>query len=154
MTIPSYQELLETNTEAETLERKINMLAAEETGCFEAVDLLLDSKVRDIASKNQRIFILLIMANIAKMEISQNESNVLFKNRTADELIRLYQNMVLLLRRIEFDFPGEFLTEIVDYMLSEKISATAVFGIINGARIILQKDKVRNGIMKVLGDLG
>ena len=87
MTIPSYQELLETNTEAETLERKINMLAAEETGYFEAVDLLLDSKVRDIASKNQRIFILLIMANIAKMEISQNESNVLFKNRTADELI-------------------------------------------------------------------
>lgn len=153
MEIPTYQEIKEVNDQAEKLENELNMLFMDERDSQKAVELLLETKTAEIASKNQRIFILLILAHIVKLEIEQDEKNTLFENRTTDDLIRLYQIMVLLFRRIEFDLPVEYLGDVTDFILSEKISATAVFGIITSARIIVQKDKVRNGIMKLLGGL-
>ena len=153
MEIPTYQEIKEVNSQAESLEIELNRLLMDEKDNKKAVGLLLTPESAEIASKNQRIFILLILAHIVKFEIEQNEKTTLFDNRNTDDLICLYQVMVLLLRRIEFDLPDEYLMEISDFILSERISATAVFGIITGARIIVQKDKVRNGIMKLLGGL-
>ena len=153
MEIPTNQEIKEVNILAQNLEAELNHLLMNEKDSMKAIDLLLKPETEEIASKNQRIFILLILAHIGRMETEQNERNRLFDDRTTDDLIRLYQVMILLLRRIEFDLPGEYLKDVTDYIFSEKISATAIFGIISGARIIVQKDKVRNGIMRILGDL-
>lgn len=151
--IPTYQEIKKVNTDAEYLENKVNALLIQQGNCLEAIDILLDQKASEIASYNQRIYILRILAQIGKIEVERCERKMLFPNRTTDELIILYRVMVLYLRRIEFDFPGEYVDEIAEFIVSENLSATAIVGIIDSARIIIQKNKVRKGIVKILGDM-
>ena len=151
--IPTHQDIKQINIEAELLENKVNELLMRQGTYSGAMDLLLDSKASEIASYNQRIYILRILAQIGKIELERGEKKMLFHNRTTDDLITLYRTMVLCLRRIEFDFPGEFLNEIADFIVSENLSAIAIVGIIDSARVIIQKDKVRKGIVKILGDI-
>ena len=152
MKIPTYQEMIKINNESEVLEKKINLLLEQPNGSEQVIDLLLKRDVYDIALRNQRIFILIILAHVGKDEIANKERRQLFHNRKIDDLISLYQTLILLLRRIEFDFPSDYSVKAAEYIFSEQISATAVMGIIDGANIIIQKEKVRDGIIQILSE--
>jgi hypothetical protein len=151
--IPTYQEIAKINREAELLENEVNELLKQRGTGLDAIDCLLDSKALEIASYNQRIYILRILAQIGRIEIERGERKTIFLNRNTDELITLYRVMILYLRRIEFDFPDEYVNEIAGYIITEKISAIAIVGIIDSARSIILKNKVRKGVIKILGDM-
>ena len=152
MELPKFEEIKKINKQAINVEESLNRILAQSSGCYHAVDILLNPDVKELALKNQRIFILVILAHVVKREIQEHETKVLFEGRSVDELIILYQKMILYLRRIEFGFPDEYLPEIAEYIISERISATAVFGIIDGSEIIIRKEKIRTEIIKIIGD--
>ena len=93
------------------------------------------------------------MAIIANWEMSQNVEHHLFVGRTVKEIIQLYRMLSLYLRRIEFDLPLEYRREIVDYIISEKISTEAVLAVIQMNKSIICKDEVTDGLRKLLNEL-
>lgn len=153
MLIPTYQEIKEVNSKAELLEKEVNRLILQQNDDLTAIDLLLEPKTSEIALYNQRIYILNLLAQIGRMETERGEVKRLFSNRNTDKLVDLYRTMVLLLRRIEFDLPSEYMRDIADFITSENLGATAIVGIINSSRVILQKDKVRKGIVRILREM-
>ncbi len=153
MLIPTYQEIKEVNSKAELLEKEVNRLILQQNDDVTAIDLLLEPKTSKIALYNQRIYILNLLAQIGRMETERGEVKRLFSNRNTDKLVDLYRTMVLLLRRIEFDLPSKYMRDIADFITSENLGATAVVGIINSSRVILQKDKVRKGVVRILREM-
>lgn len=150
MKIPTNDEMKQINKEANELENRLGQLLTQSLGYDQAISLLLTPSVSNLALRNQRIFILFILANVVKREIEAGEKHLLFDGRSVDDLIVLYQKLVLYFRRIEFDLPEEHFHEISEFVISENISATALFGIIDGANILIHKEKIRTGIIKII----
>ena len=141
------------NIDAFEFEKGLDRLLQQPLGYKKAIEFLLSSQLQSLIEKNQNIYILHIMAIIANWEMSQNVEHHLFAGRTVKEIIQLYRMLSLYLRRIEFDLPLEYRREIVDYIISEKISTEAVLAVIQMNKSIICKDEVTDGLRKLLNEL-
>ncbi len=149
MEIPTYEEMLIANEKSKEIEHRID-IAFFNKEYKELEEILKREETQILAGKNQRIYLIYLISEIVAEEINQNVGRNLLEGRKVDEAIRVYRILSLYLRRIEFDFPTEQKNEIVIYILQEKISITAVLGVIRTNTSIIQKDKVVNGLRAVL----
>jgi len=152
MKVPTYDEMVKYNSEAKDLEMLINTLITENR-YNDIYEILETKESKEIAGRNQTIYILYILSQIMHFEIPQNVDRILFEGRDSEEAIRLYRNLSMYLRRIEFDLPIEYQKEIVDYILSERISVVAIMYVIKYNGSIHQKEKVTLGLKKILEDI-
>ena len=148
MIIPTYEEMLAVNTLSKEIEKKIDIILAGDGDFDKVVEIVKQKETQEIITRNQRIY---LISEIVLEEKAQNSSRTLFDNRSVDEAIGVFRKLTLFLRRIEFDFPVEQQKEIIYYILQEKISVTAVLGIIKLNKTIVHKDKVINGFINILG---
>lgn len=152
MQIPSREQCLENTAKAQLIEEKLNDLFKKDTAesYIEACDLLDREDTFEIAKQNQRIYILTIISIILRAEVENKIDNNICRRRSVDQIIEIYKAMVILLRRIEFDFPMELRMDILNVMESENISRLAAIGIINGSVILFQKEKLMQGLVALL----
>ena len=151
MIIPTYEEMLAVNTLSKEIEKKIDIILAGDGDFDKVVEIVKQKETQEIITRNQRIYLIYLISEIVLEEKAQNSSRTLFDNRSVDEAIGVFRKLTLFLRRIEFDFPVEQQKEIIYYILQEKISVTAVLGIIKLNKTIVHKDKVINGFINILG---
>lgn len=76
--------------------------------------------------------------------------NGVFYNRNVRELVDIYDQLIIFLRRIEFGLPEEYQNELLYYMKEKQISWVCVVGVISGAPYILEKEKVTDLFLKML----
>lgn len=139
MVIPTYEEIESYNIKSEELDKKINAYLKENN--YASIYLLFDNRETQILTfKNQRAYMLQIMANLIKYE-TDSIGNTSFKGRDTSEIIRIYRIISLYLRRIEFNFPSDLQKELLIYLHQEKVSLELVIGIIvNNSKIIHKKE--------------
>lgn len=152
MQIPSREQCLENTAKAQLIEEKLNDLFKKDTAesYIEACDLLDREDTFEITKQNQRIYILTIISIILRAEVENKIDNNICRRRSVDQIIEIYKEMIILLRRIEFDFPMELRVDILNVMESENISRLAAVGIINGSNILVQKRKLLQGFVDLL----
>lgn len=152
MQIPSREQCLENTAKAQIIEEKLNDLFKKDTAesYIEACDLLDREDTFEIAKQNQRIYILTVISIILRAEVENKIDNNICRRRSVNQIIEIYKAMVILLRRIEFDFPMELRMDILNVMESENISRLAAIGIINGSVILFQKEKLMQGLVALL----
>ena len=152
MAIPTREESVQSDKLACQIEDKIEALlvGATEENYYNICKLLDEEESVDISTKNQRIYILEMLGTILRAELQKGINPHIFVKRSIDDLISLYKKTVLLLRRIEFDFPLEYQMEIYEFIVEEQISLLAIVGIIQSSKILIDKDKIRNGLVELL----
>ena len=150
MNIPTYEEISIINEKSSCLLNQIDSIIVEEFDFSELEKILLLEENQKLSRWNNDIYFLYLISEIVKDEINDNVDRTLFSGRNVKEAIRVFRILTLYLRRIEFDFPSEEKKEIVNYILQEKISLTAVLGVIKKNTIILEKEKVINGFKETL----
>lgn len=152
MIIPNKEECIQGDMHAAQIERTVDELSADGTdeSYHNICKLLDDEESINVAMKNQRIFILETLGTILRAELEKQIRPNIFEGRNTTELVALYKKTVLLLRRIEFDFPHEYQMELFNHIIRERISVLAVVGIIQSCSCLVDKDKIRNGLVEVL----
>ena len=87
MVIPTYEEIESYNIKSEELDKKINAYLKENN--YASIYLLFDNRETQILTfKNQRAYMLQIMANLIKYE-TDSIGNTSFKGRDTSEIIRI-----------------------------------------------------------------
>mgnify|MGYP000424982120 CR=1 FL=1 len=133
---------------AMAIKKQIDQLI--ENKCYIEVSNLLDQEEsRDLAGKDAELFALQIINNIHKQEQKLGRQGI-FCDRKVCELVDIYEQIVLFLRRIEFDFPEEYQNELLGYMVQQKLSWICVVGVAQGNPYILDKEKVINKFLKMM----
>lgn len=152
MAVPTKEECVQSDILATQIEKKIeemNKDASQED--YQNICKLLDEeRCVDVSTKSQRIYILEMLGIILKAELQKGIEHNIFEGRNIEELIALYKKITMLLRRIEFDFPLEYQMELYEYIIDERISLLAVIGIIQRSEILIDKEKIRRGLVKIL----
>lgn len=121
----------------------------EKNKCKEACQLLDRQEMMILSGKDPDLFVLQIMKNIQKKENDMGKNGV-FYNRNVRELVDIYDQLIIFLRRIEFGLPEEYQNELLYYMKEKQISRVCVVGVISGAPYILEKEKVTDLFLKML----
>lgn len=153
MIIPTHEEMLSVNTKSIEIKNRINDIVLAGNVKIEDLEVILrQEETRRLAGMNQDIYLICLISEIYREEKRQGEEKSIFDNRNIDEAIRVYRILSLYLRRIEFDFPMEQKSEIINYILNEKLSITAVFVVIMSNMAIIQKEKVINGFKEILSN--
>lgn len=133
---------------AMAIKKQIDQLIENE--CYiEVTDLLDQEESRELAGKDAELFVLEIMNNIQKQEQKLGKTGI-FCDRKVHEVVDIYEQIVLFLRRIEFDFPEEYQNELLCYMVQQKLSWICVVGVAQGNPYILDKEKVINKFLKMM----
>lgn len=121
----------------------------EKNKCKEVCQLLDRQEMMILSGKDPDLFVLQIMKNIQKKENDMGKNGV-FYNRNICELVDIYDQLIIFLRRIEFGLPEEYQNELLYYMKEKQISWVCVVGVISGAPYILEKEKVTALFLKML----
>lgn len=147
MEILKKQEYQQIKNDAKKIKYKINSLLKEKK--YVNVCKILDEKwVFELSGKNAELFVLQIMKNIQIQEQTMGMRGI-FYNRNINEIVDIYESMVLLLRRIEFDFPQEYQEELLYYMNERNLSWVCAIGVIQGAPYLLAKEEVIDKVQKI-----
>lgn len=152
MKIKNREQFLETKKEVEAFKQTIEqLLKKQDYNSFrEICELMEDKKSVALAAEDKELYILQLMTNIQRQEMTGEETRYLFEGRNIRQLVNLYQEIVFYLRRLEFDLPLEEQKELIDYMLKEQLSAVCIFGIVQAARYIYAKEKTLHAFMNLL----
>lgn len=118
---------------------------------LQVCDLLDTEQCGRLIGKDKELYVLGIMSNIARQEITQGEKLCVFNGRNIKQIVDLYQNLVFYLRRLEFDLPLELQREFVSYMGKQQLSAICIWGVIQMAPYIYSKEKTLKNFMNILG---
>ena len=84
----------------------------EKNKCKEACQLLDRQEMMILSGKDPDLFVLQIMKNIQKKENDMGKNGV-FYNRNVRELVDIYDQLIIFLRRIEFGLPEEYQNELL-----------------------------------------
>lgn len=117
---------------------------------LQVCDLLDTEQCGRLIGKDKELYVLGIMSNIARQEITQGEKLCVFNGRNIKQIVDLYQNLVFYLRRLEFDLPLELQREFVSYMGKQQLSAICIWGVIQMAPYIYCKEKTLTNFMNIL----
>lgn len=152
MVIPNRDECIQSDMLAARIEKSVDELSADASDeAYHNICYLMDEgETVSVAMKNQRIFILETFGTILRTELEKQIRPNIFEGRNTTKLITLYKKTVLLLRRIEFDFPLEYQMELFHHINRERMSILAVVGIIQSCNCLVDKNKIRNGLVEVL----
>jgi len=150
MIIPSYEEIKGYISKSEELDKKIN--AYLENSEYESIyNLFTDKEICLLTYKNQRAYLLRIIACLLKYEIdSVGETSL--KGRNTSEIIRIYKIISLYLRRIEFAFPIDLQEELLIYLQQERISLELLIGIIMNNTKIVHKEEIITQLSRLVGE--
>lgn len=113
-------------------------------------DLMDTEQCGKLIGKDKELYVLGMMSNIARQEITQGENICVFNGRNIKQIVDLYQNLVFYLRRLEFDLPLELQKEFVSYMGEQQLSAICIWGVIQMAPYIYSKEKTLKNFMNLL----
>lgn len=113
-------------------------------------DLLDTEQCGRLIGKDKELYVMGMMANIQRQEMTQGETHCVFDNRNIKQIVDLYQNLVFYLRRLEFDMPLELQKELVMYMGKQQVSAICIWGVIQMAPYIYSKEKTLRNFMNLL----
>ena len=150
MVIPTYEEIESYNTKSGELDKKINAYLREND--YASLYSLLDNKETQLLTyKNQRAYMLRIITQLIKYEIDST-GNTSFEGRNTSEIIRIYKNISMYLRRIEFNFPIDLQKRILIYMREEKVSIELVIGIIMNNTKIVHRKEIINKLSELIGE--
>ena len=150
MIIPSYEEIKVYISKSEELDRKINIYL--ENSEYEFIYTLFDDKeICLLTNKNQRAYLLWIIARLLKYEIDSTGETSL-KGRNTSEIIRIYKIISLYLRRIEFAFPIDLQKELLIYLQQEKVSLELLIGIIMNNTKIIHKEEIITQLSRLVGE--
>lgn len=116
---------------------------------FELCKFLDKQRIMELAAKDADLFIMEIMKQAQKQEQLLGMLGV-FTNRSLQEIVEVYEQLVLLLRRIEFDLPQEYQEELFIYIKQQRLSWVSVFEVIKDAPYILDKCKVIEKVQNML----
>lgn len=144
MVIPDREEYLRIDKECEMVKAQIQKLVHKQTlEGFEALcSLLKDENIDALCEKDRDLFVLKRMSMILEQELLNGEERLLFENRSIDDVIEVYETVVLYLRRIEFDLPVELQICLLEYIQEQQLSMICILGIIQAAPYIYRKQKV------------
>lgn len=118
---------------------------------MQVCDLLDTERCGRLIGKDRELYVLGMMANIARQEMTQGEEQCVFDNRDIKQVVDLYQNLVFYLRRLEFELSPELQKELVPYMNEKHLSAICIWGVIQMAPYIYSKEKTLKNFMNILG---
>lgn len=99
---------------------------------------------------DRELFILERMGTIQRQEMAQGEEETVFKNRNIAQIGELYQVLIFYLRRLEFDLSLEEQRGLVEYMQEEHLSAICVWGVIQMAQYIYNKEKTLTNFLDLV----
>lgn len=116
---------------------------------FELCKFLDKQRIMELAAKDSDLFIMEIMKQAQKQEQLLGMLGV-FTNRSLQEIVEVYEQLELLLRRIEFDLPQEYQEELFIYIKQQRLSWVSVFEVIKDAPYILDKRKVTEKVQNML----
>ena len=112
--------------------------------------LLKEPENSQYAGNDYRIYTIRILSEINDFETKKGIKKGILCDRTADEAIAIYREMVLLLRRLEFNLPEEYQYEIIPYVLNKNISAEAIWGIIQANMHLRAKDVIIQRLQNIM----
>lgn len=149
MTSEQYREL---NKEILEVKKQIEecLQRQNEEAYMKICEMLNSDYCSKLLGQDRELFVLANMANIQQQEMIQEEKHCVFDNRDIKQIVDLYQNLVFYLRRLEFDLPIEFQKEMVSYMSEQRLSAICIWGVIQMAPYIYNKEKTLNNFMNLL----
>lgn len=151
--IPSGDTVRLKRNEARKIKNNIDDLIQKER--YDEICVTLSkTETEDVALFDQELYILCMLAKVLELELQTDPEHNLFEDRTTTDIVMLFRKTVLFLRRIEFNLPKQFQIAIRDYFFDEKISMTALYGIIYGAKSIRRKEQVWKKVsdMIILGE--
>jgi len=133
----------------EVLKNDIEILLKDENYC--ALKNLLDNNdVKELLGKDQELYIINILFEVNRIEIENNVSTVILSGHSLKEAVRIYKELVLLLRRLEFDLPIEYQNELISYMKENGISVIGVWAIIQEAEYLYAKELIVERFKRLL----
>lgn len=149
MTREQYQEL---NKEVLEVKKQIECYLQRQTkeAYMKICEILNSDYCGKLLGQDRELFVLANMANIQQQEMIRGEKNCVFDKRGIKQIFDLYQDLVFYLRRLEFDLPIELQKEIVLYMSEQHLSAICIWGVIQMAPYIYNKEKTLNNFMNLL----
>jgi len=151
MIIPTYEEIESYNEKSKELDKMINSYL--EKNEYESIYQIFDDKEMQLLTyKNQRAYLLKIIARLIKYE-TELTGKTSFAGRNTSESIRIYRIISLYLRRIEFAFPINLQKELLIYARKERISLELLIGIIMNNTKIIKKEEIIAQLSRLIGDV-
>ena len=150
MIIPTYAEIESYNKKSEELDKRINayLEKSEYESIYHAFD---DKEMQLLTYKNQKAYLLQIIARLIKYEIDST-GKTSFDGKNTSEIIRIYRIASLYIRRIEFAFPIEHQKELLLFLQQERISLELLIGIIMNNTKIIHKKEIIEQLSRLIGD--
>lgn len=105
-------------------------------------EFLNSEEARELMRKDQELYIIGILSEVNKIETHNGVSKCFLHGRSLMELIHMYKEIVLLLRRLEFDLPKEYQVELIDYISKNDISIIAIWAIVQGTKYLYAKELI------------
>ena len=110
-------------------------------GDYSSLDNFLNSEeTRELLGKDQELYIVGILSEVNKIETKNGICKGILYGRTLKDSVFVYKEVVLLLRRLEFDLPKEYQKELINYIYDNEISVIAVWAIIQGTKYLYAKE--------------
>lgn len=110
---------------------------------YEDLDVLLGSEeARTLLGTNQSLYIIGILNEVHKIEKQNNINKTILYGRSMDEVVNVYKNLVLLLRRLEFNLEKELQLELLDYIKALNISVIGVWVVVQKTEYLYAKDVI------------
>ena len=112
--------------------------------------IIEQAREKQLCDKNRELLIFDISAECEKIELENNSTKRIFLNRTVDEVIDVYENVVFYLRRLEFGFPIEECQPLVSYIINEKLSIYYIYTVIGKSYYLQNKEFIANRFKQLM----
>ena len=114
----------------------------------------LSEEVAALSDFSKDIFNYRVFAALAKKQLEAGKENVLIRRFKVAELTRIYQRMVFLLRRFEFDFPAEERLKLFSFMDEYNLGFDEIIAVLYGTRYLYDKELILKNVESLTENIG
>lgn len=121
------------------------------TGLYEnAIKISLDKTILELSEYDADILLIITAMHIAKREFEMKIDNTIISNRTADDIIKIMNEIIVYIRRVESDVDDTSCMELVWYIMNNKVSIDAVWYIIQLTSYIYKKEYIMKRLREII----